>query len=161
MIVRFNDDVPIVWVASGNRGAKVRKKIAHFVLDFACKESVSGGQRSAPADRLRFRGPQFLSPASAIVPPRGCGGGGAMVRRTWRGANMPNRKTQRRKPRAATKNQSKADAGRCALAAIRDALAAPSARPIRATLALALRASRSNGKGHTAVIMTHNTVLMQ
>jgi hypothetical protein len=68
------------------RGAIARKKIAHFLLDFVCKQSVSGGQRSRPAERLRFQGPQFLSPASAVVPPRGCGGGGARCAVTQRGA---------------------------------------------------------------------------
>ena len=73
----------------------------HFLLDFLCKQSVSGGQRA-----FESRSPL---PASAVVPPRGCGGGGAMVRRDpERSHDMAKRKAQTSaKPRSATKTRSK------------------------------------------------------
>src|SRR6202049_880715 len=59
---------------------------------------------AAPASR-----PAVLAPASAIRPPRGCGGGGAMVRRDpERSHDMAKRKAQTSaKPRSATKTPSK------------------------------------------------------
>jgi len=47
----------------------------YFALDFAFKQSVHGGH-----GRLSLTG-SLLSPASAAWPPRGLGGGGALLRR--------------------------------------------------------------------------------
>jgi hypothetical protein len=60
-----------VFYLFGSKGTQRRpacvasawRHIAHFLLDFLCKQSVSGGQRSPPAEG--FQGLQFLSPASA------------------------------------------------------------------------------------------------
>src|SRR5580700_9991942 len=72
-------------------------------------QSVSGGQRSPHAEAAPASRPAVLSPASAVVPPRGCGGGGAMVRRApERSHDMAKHKAQRSaKPRSATKTRSK------------------------------------------------------
>src|SRR5580692_468888 len=88
---------------------KPAQKIVHFLLDFLRKQSVSGGQRSPHAEAAPASRPALLSPASAIRPPRGCGGGGAMVRRDpERSHDMTKRKAQRSaKPRSATKTRSK------------------------------------------------------
>jgi hypothetical protein len=48
--------------------------IAHFALDFSRQESVCGGHGQRACGLL-------LSPASALRPPRGLGGGGAILRR--------------------------------------------------------------------------------
>ena len=47
-------------------GAKTSQKIAHFLLDFLCKQSVSGGQRSPHAERLRLQGPQSSPPPAPL-----------------------------------------------------------------------------------------------
>jgi hypothetical protein len=79
-------------------------KIAHFLLDFVCKQSVSDDPRSPD-----LIGSRLLSPASAVWPPRGCGGGGAVVRRhPERSHEMAKRKAQTSaKPRSGTKTRSK------------------------------------------------------
>jgi hypothetical protein len=45
---------------------KTSQKIAHFLLDFLCKQSVCGGQRSPHAERLRLQGPQSSPPPAPL-----------------------------------------------------------------------------------------------
>jgi len=54
---------------------QISNSIAHFALDFERKESVCVARNTGP-DR-----PAPLAPASADGPPRGLGGGGALLRR--------------------------------------------------------------------------------
>ena len=63
--------------------------LPHFALDFSRKESVCGSRTASLAGLL-------LSPASAPWPPRGLGGGGAMLRRNGeRSFGMSKRKRGR------------------------------------------------------------------
>jgi hypothetical protein len=90
-ISHSNSDVqrgfPQLWAAlfaprfARSRSDRVRLKWAHFPLDFPCEWSVSGayGRPDPWSGKL-------LSPASAVVPPRGCGGASRWCAATQRGA---------------------------------------------------------------------------
>src|SRR5262249_61260180 len=67
--------VSICLESLSSAGGKASNTIAQFALDFPRKESVCGdpGRRACPACSSH--------PASADRPPRGLGGGGALLRR--------------------------------------------------------------------------------